>query len=135
MSRDQCNYNGCEHFDRKEQTLKAVFLVGAGGALGSLFRYAISLVTPDTAAATLNANLIGVALAGYFLVLMERRGITELRWFLLPGFCGGMTTFSAVTVEAVGPMGFGYVALTVIASIITIAVVIPFARVTIKAKA
>ena len=68
-------------------------------------------------------------------MLMERRGITELRWFLLPGFCGGMTTFSAVTVEAVGPMGFSYLALTVIASIITIAVVIPFARVTIKAKA
>ena len=65
---------------------------------------------------------------------MERRGITELRWFLLPGFCGGMTTFSAVTVEAVGPMGFGYVALTVIASVVTIAIVIPFARATIKAR-
>jgi CrcB protein len=80
--------------------------------------------------------LIGVALAGYFLVLMERRGITPLRWFLLPGFCGGMTTFSAVTIEVVGEdaLGFGYLALTVIASIVTIAVVIPFARATIKVK-
>ena len=116
--------------------MKAVLLVAVGGALGSLFRYGISLITPDTAAATLNANLIGVALAGYFLVLMERRGITELRWFLLPGFCGGMTTFSAVTIEVVGEeaMGFSYLALTVIASMITIAVVIPFARATIKVK-
>ena len=67
---------------------------------------------------------------------MERRGITALRWFLLPGFCGGMTTFSAVTIEVVGidAMGFGYLGLTVIASIITIAVVIPFARATIKVK-
>lgn len=67
---------------------------------------------------------------------MERRGLTALRWFLLPGFCGGMTTFSAVTVEVVGEdaLGFGYLALTVVASIITIAVVIPFARATIKAK-
>lgn len=63
--------------------------------------------------------------------------MTALRWFLLPGFCGGMTTFSAVTIEVVGEdaMGFGYLLLTVLASIITIAVVIPFARATIKEKA
>jgi CrcB protein len=67
---------------------------------------------------------------------MERRGITALRWFLLPGFCGGMTTFSAVTIEVVGidAMGFSYLALTVIASLVTIAVVVPFARATIKVK-
>lgn len=67
---------------------------------------------------------------------MERRGITALRWFLLPGFCGGMTTFSAVTIEVVGKdsLGFSYLALTVIASLVTIAVVIPFARATIKVK-
>jgi CrcB protein len=67
---------------------------------------------------------------------MERRGITALRWFLLPGFCGGMTTFSAVTIEVVGEdaLGFSYLAMTVIASLVTIAVVIPFARATIKAR-
>jgi CrcB protein len=67
---------------------------------------------------------------------MERRGITALRWFLLPGFCGGMTTFSAVTIEVVGEdaLGFSYLALTVIGSLVTIAAVIPFARATIKVK-
>jgi len=67
---------------------------------------------------------------------MERRGITALRWFLLPGFCGGMTTFSAVTIEVVGEdaLGFSYLAMTVIASLVTMAVVIPFARATIKAR-
>ena len=111
--------------------MKAVLFVAVGGALGSLFRYGISLITPDTAAATLNANLIGVALAGYFLVLMERRGITELRWFLLPGFCGGMTTFSAVTIEVVGEdaMGFGYLALTVIASMTIYNYIISFSTI------
>ena len=28
---------------------------------------------------------------------MQRRGNENLRHFLLPGFCGGLTTFSAVT--------------------------------------
>ena len=68
----------------------------------------------------LAANLLGVALAVMFLVLMERRGITELRYFLLPGFCGGMTTFSAVTFQVVVPdqSGFGYLALTIISSLV-----------------
>jgi CrcB protein len=35
--------------------------------------------------------------------LMQRRGITSLRYFLLPGFCGGLGTFSAVTYEAIAP--------------------------------
>jgi CrcB protein len=67
---------------------------------------------------------------------MERRGLTALRWFLLPGFCGGMTTFSAVTIEVVGEdaRGFDYLALTVIASLLTVAVVIAYARATIKVK-
>lgn len=65
------------------------------------------------------ANLLGVALAVIFLVLMERRGITAWRYFLLPGFCGGMTTFSAVTYQVVGPekTGFGYLALTIVGSL------------------
>lgn len=59
-----------------------------------------------------------------------------LRMFLLPGFCGGLTTFSAITVEVVGEdaIGFGYLALTIIGSLVTIACVIPFAKATIKVK-
>jgi CrcB protein len=77
-----------------------------------------------------------VALAGYLLVLMERRGNQNVRWFLLPGFCGGMTTFSAVTIEVVGEnaQGFGYLVLTAVASLITIVIAIAYGRATIKVK-
>ena len=116
--------------------MKAVLLVAIGCALGSLTRYALTFVTSDSAAATLNANLIGVALAGYLLVLMERRGTQSVRWFLLPGFCAGMTTFSAITIEVVGEnaKGFGYLVLTAVASLITIVVAIAYGRATIKVK-
>ncbi len=94
-------------------------LVAAGGALGSLIRWWFSLVIPQSELGTLTANLLGVALAVFFLVLMERRGITALRLFLLPGFCGGMTTFSAVTYQIVGPeeSGIDYLVLTILASL------------------
>ena len=114
--------------------MKSLLLVAIGGVAGTLVRFGLSVVIPDDRTGTLAANLLGVALASALLVLMERRGVTELRHLLLPGFCAGMTTFSAVTIEVVGEdaMGVGYLALTVVASLITIAVVIPFARATIK---
>ncbi len=82
-------------------------------------RWFLSLLIPQSQWGTLAANLLGVALAVIFLVLMERRGITSLRYFLLPGFCGGMTTFSAVTIEVVIPdsSGFIYLALTIVSSL------------------
>jgi CrcB protein len=87
--------------------------------LGSLTRWFLSLLIPQSQWGTLAANLLGVALAIFFLVLMERRGITAWLYFLLPGFCGGMTTFSAVTYQVVGPdkAGFGYLALTIFSSL------------------
>ena len=67
---------------------------------------------------------------------MERRGITERRWFLLPGFCGGMTTFSAVTVEVVNKTGGGltYLFLTVITSLIVADVTMRLSRKWVKTK-
>ena len=88
--------------------------------IGSLLRWTLSLIIPESATGTLAANLIGVCLAMFFMVLMERRGITALRYFLLPGFCGGLTTFSAVTFQVVYPDNDGllYLLVTVIASLI-----------------
>jgi CrcB protein len=96
----------------------------------------LSITFPQDTQGTLAANLIGVALAMFFLVLMERRGITALRYFLLPGFCGGLTTFSAVTFQVVSPdpAGFSYLLLTVVASLLTAHFALKFSRKYIKVR-
>jgi CrcB protein len=80
----------------------------------------MSLVIPQSGIGTLAANLLSVSLAIFFLVLMERRGITELRYFLLPGFCAGLSTFSAVTYDAVAPDegGVTYLMINVVTSLL-----------------
>ena len=105
-------------------------LVGLGSIAGALSRFALGLIFSDDNTGTLAANLIGVSVAAFLLVLMERRGITQLRWLLLPGFCGGLTTFSGVTVLAFeGPEnGLLYIFTTATLSLALVVAIIPFAR-------
>ncbi len=93
-------------------------------------RYGLGLVIPDDRTGTFVANMIGVALASALLVLMERRGLTELRLLLLPGFCAGLTTFSAVTAESLEPNegGLLFLTLNVVFSLIIVIIVLPLAR-------
>jgi CrcB protein len=101
-----------------------------GGIAGTLARYGIGAIFPDDRAGTLAANLIGVALASILLVVMERRGITELRLLLMPGFCAGLTTFSAVTAQSLEPRegGLAFLLQNVIFSLVIVVVLLPFAR-------
>ena len=108
--------------------------VAIGSVVGSLTRYSLSLVFPSNKSGNLAANIIGVALASFFLVLMERRGITKYRLLLLPGFCAGLTTFSGVTFQALKPVDFGYLIETLILSFVTIAIVLPLSRKYVKAR-
>lgn len=95
-----------------------------GGILGSLTRYFLGVLLPSTAAGNLAANIIASAFAAHILILMQRRGITSLRYFLLPGFCGGLGTFSAVTYEVIAPDegGFPYLALNIVLSLIAVVI-------------
>ena len=101
-----------------------------GGIAGTLSRFGLGEIFPNDRAGTLAANLIGVALASILLVVMERRGITELRLLLLPGFCAGLTTFSAVTAQSLEPRegGFAFLLQNVIFSLVIVVVLLPLAR-------
>jgi len=101
-----------------------------GGIAGTLSRFGLGEVFPNDRTGTLAANLIGVALAAILLVVMERRGITELRLLLLPGFCAGLTTFSAVTAQSLEPRDGGAMFLlqNVFFSLVIVVVLLPLAR-------
>jgi CrcB protein len=79
---------------------------------------------------TLIANVVGVALAAALLVLMERRGISQLRLLLLPGFCAGLTTFSAVTAQSLEPQvgGMSFLLQNVLFSLVVVIIILPLAR-------
>jgi CrcB protein len=98
--------------------------------LGSLVRYWLGIELTDGRQATLTANLIGVGIATFLLVLMQRRGNENLRHFLLPGFCAGLTTFSAVAGLTLEPKVGGALFLfhNVMFSMIIILLVLPIAR-------
>ena len=110
--------------------MKSLLLVAVGGVAGTLVRFGLSVVIPDDRNGTLAANLIGVALASAVIVLMERRVVTELRHLLLPGFCAGMTTFSAVTVQAVEPISGGalFLSQNIFLSLLIVVIVLPISR-------
>ena len=88
------------------------------------------MIFPKDRTGTLAANIIGVALAALLLVVMERRGITELRLLLLPGFCAGLTTFSAVTAQSLEPRAGGAICLleNLIFSLLVVVIIVPMAR-------
>ena len=88
------------------------------------------MIFPNDRTGTLAANIIGVALASLLLVVMEHRGITELRLLLLPGFCAGLTTFSAVTAQSLEPRAGGTIFLVenLIFSLLVVVIIVPMAR-------
>ena len=84
----------------------AYLFVALGGALGATLRYLIAQVLPQVKSgfpyATLLVNLVGCLLLGAFYVLIVERSDVSAYWreLLIVGFCGGLTTFSAFSLEA-----------------------------------
>lgn len=88
-------------------TFQSLLLVACGGALGSVLRALLSIAASQmqmkAVFATLAANVIGCLAAGMF--LGATKWATEpqhaLRFLVMVGVLGGLTTFSAFSVETV----------------------------------
>lgn len=79
----------------------AVFV---GGGLGALVRYILYLITPHQTClpfATLIANFFGCFIATIvFVYFATKSGLNPTyKTFLITGFCGGLSTLSALSLE------------------------------------
>ena len=107
--------------------IKSLLFVGAGGALGSIVRYAVSLLFAHLAIsshwATLLVNVVGSFLIGLAIPMLSNGA----HLFAVVGFCGGFTTFSTFSVQAVQLFQAGervtaavYVAASLIVSVLMV---------------
>ena len=84
-------------------------LVGAGGALGAMSRYGVSVLIGrlwpmSFPLATLLINIIGSVAMGLFVGLMARflpPWQNEARLFVAVGILGGFTTFSSFSLDTI----------------------------------
>ncbi|NMA97140.1 MAG: fluoride efflux transporter CrcB [Phyllobacteriaceae bacterium] len=98
--------------------MNGILLVGAGGALGAMARYGVSLGVGRLALgafpyATLIVNVVGSVLMGIFIGLMARllpEWQAEARLFLAVGVLGGFTTFSSFSLDTIVLMERGELA-------------------------
>lgn len=81
-------------------SLDGFLLVGAGGAIGAIARYAASLQFGARPLTTFGVNVSGALLIG--VVAGSTIGAADSRWrlFLATGILGGYTTFSTLALEA-----------------------------------
>ncbi len=107
--------------------LKSLLIVGAGSFIGGAARYFVSTLMKSTfPLGTLTVNLLGCFLIGLLYAVFQRAGATSSSWCLLltTGLCGGFTTFSTFSNEALQMIQTGnfipviaYVSLSVIGGI------------------
>lgn len=84
--------------------MMSFLFVALGGALGAMLRYAISLVPVRGTfpILTLITNILGAIAIGFIVGLVSSKNdaSANVTLFWKTGFCGGFTTFSTFSLEA-----------------------------------
>lgn len=84
--------------------MKQLLFIFFGGGLGSVLRFLMSLYTQkwwtfhNFPLGTFMVNTIGCFVIGVFSAYFLRNP-SDLKYFLIAGFCGGFTTFSTFSLE------------------------------------
>ncbi|MGL2963969.1 fluoride efflux transporter CrcB [Flavobacterium sp. RSB2_4_14] len=108
--------------------IKTIIYIAIGGAIGSVLRFLTTILVSKFWSnhfplATFIANILGCFLIGLFIGILAKNQLNDsnLKWFLVTGFCGGFTTFSAFGIENINLfqsnntiLAFGYIALSII---------------------
>jgi CrcB protein len=86
--------------------IHSVLAVGAGGALGAIMRYFVfvmagHLLGPNFPYGTLIVNIVGSLMMGVVIDVMALTWEASVGWrlFLVTGFLGAFTTFSAFSLD------------------------------------
>ena len=115
-------------------TIRNIIAVGAGSFIGGIARYLVSLAMKGISKvfpwATVLVNLIGCLIIGLLWGFLSRNASESTSWglFLTVGLCGGFTTFSTFSKEALTMLQAGqiwglasYIAFSILAGIALVA--------------
>ncbi|MFR1686285.1 MAG: fluoride efflux transporter CrcB [Massilimicrobiota timonensis] len=97
--------------------------VGLGGAIGSIFRYTLSLLPIKSSfpILTLITNLLGAFIIGVVVGLFEKQYLSsQIHLFLKTGLCGGFTTFSTFSLETLTLLENGMIFMAIIYALISV---------------